>query len=364
MNSNYCVLPFVHSCTNVGGRNKPCCRFSDQTYNDNISPLDYFNGEKLNLLREKMLRGEKIKGCNKCFSEEALGKESYRQRSNKQYKGYIGKSPKLKFIEIGLSNACNFGCVTCDAAYSTTWWNDIDDVNKVGANKAKPNNKVVYTDIEINDFSDVDRIKILGGEPFMEPRNLEFLKKCNLENVELELVTNGSILPNKEWQDVLSSLKYINLDISLDGHGETAEFVRYGTNWNKLQSNIEWWKNWWSNHNNITIKSHYVVHALNIFDLNNYLKWQKEFGWKTTFDILQLPEYLNIKILPKFLKQELLNELDIPNITQYLQNNLEIFDIEQCNRLINYVNVLNKKRNHDVSYINNLMERINEATYK
>mgnify|MGYP001213904694 FL=1 len=362
MNSNYCVLPFVHSCTNVGGRNKPCCRFSDQSYNDQVSPLDYFNGDKLNLLRNKMLNGEMIKGCNKCHAEESLGKQSYRQRSNNQYKEYIDKQPTLKFIEIGLSNACNFGCVTCDAAYSTTWWQDIDDVNAIGANKAKPDQKVVYTDSKFNDFSNIDRIKILGGEPFMEPRNLEFLKKCNLKNIELELVTNGSILPNNEWQEILQQLKYVNLDISLDGHGEIAEYVRYGTNWKKLESNINWWKQWWSNNNNITIKSHFVVHALNAFDLHNYLEWQKKFKWKTTFDILQMPEYLNIKILPAEMKKEILEKVDIKNVTNYLNKHMNIFDKDQCSLLTNYVSVLNKKRNHDLQQINKLMDRLNEAT--
>ena len=36
--------------------------------------------------------------------------------------------------------------------------------------------------------------------------------------------------------------KKLNVDISLDGEGKTAEFVRYGTNWKKVIKNIKWWK--------------------------------------------------------------------------------------------------------------------------
>lgn len=340
---SFCSLPFVHSCTNVGGRNKPCCRFSDMDYNDNINPIDYFKSAKLDKLRQKMLAGDYIKGCQKCYDEEKANKKSYRQQSNEKFQ-VDTLDPSIKFIEIGLSNSCNFACVTCDAAYSTTWWKDIDAVNELGANKAKPETQVVYTDDNFSkqDLIDLEIVKLLGGEPLMEPKNLEFLSKVNLSNIQLVLITNASVAPNKQWQEVLSKVKRLSLDISIDGVGKTAEFVRHGTNWAKVQKNIQWWINWSKTHN-MDMRFHYVVHNFNIHNIQDYEKWNT-FGIKTTFDVLRQPEYLNIKILPKKEKAHYLNTLTNPQILNYLKQHIDYEDSSAYETMTLYKNWLEKNR--------------------
>ena len=345
VNKTYCPLPFIHSCTNVGGRNKPCCRFSDKEYIDKISPRDYFYGSKMTELRNKMLKGEYIKGCEKCYRDEKLGRKSYRQTANQDFSNINKNNPEIRYIEVGLSNSCNFACVTCDAAYSTTWWKDIDAVNSIGANKKKKKKQVVYTDFDFvpQELKKVEMVKILGGEPFMEPRNIKFLQSLLLENINLQIVTNCSVKPNKEWQNIFVKCKKLNVDISLDGEGKTAEFVRYGTNWKKVIENIKWWKDFKAKHTNIEISFHFVVHNLNIHNINNYLEFSRKY-FPTRFDILQQPYYLDIQILPKNKKEKFIKKIKNQFVTRYLQLHLEHEDLSALKMLKKYKKTLEKIR--------------------
>jgi len=351
----FCIAPFVHSCTNVGGRNKPCCRFSDSEYFDHKPPMEYFLSPQMDKLRQQMLDNEELQGCAKCYRDEELGHPSLREKLNAEF----GVTPhkKLKYIEIGLSNLCNMACVTCDAQYSTTWWKDIDEVNSIPeivstkSMKAKGKNKIEYTDFDFNDLSHVTKIKLLGGEPFMEQRNLNFLKKFDLKNINLDLSTNGSVLPNAQWLEVLDSVKNLYLNISIDGKGRVAEFVRHGTNWQKIKNNIKWWQNWrWSKGNRDTcpvyLQIHYVVHALNILDLADYEEWHRSFiGEKMpTYDVCSYPEYLDIKFLPKRIKEHLLKQ-ELPEVVKkYVEKHIDAEDSFKTKQLVKYVEKLTDLR--------------------
>lgn len=367
MNERFCVLPFIHSCTNVGGRNKPCCRFTDNDYYDKIDPKEYFISDKLNKLRKKMIAGEYIEGCTKCYEDEKNDpKRSYRQIYNHKFQSdFDVNAPKIKYIEIGLSNSCNFACVTCNAAYSTTWWKDIDAVNALGMKIDKPPTKVVYTDnfFTKDDLKNVKEVKLLGGEPFMEPRNLDFLTNLDLDNIILIMVTNGSVIPNEDWQEVLRKLKHLVLTISIDGVGETAEFVRYGTNWEKVEKTVNWWVEW-SKIYDLELNFHFVVHNFNIHNIPDFERWSRIIHRKKNLEagvsypartesryvMLTEPKYLDIRVLPREEKLkyiELLDEhysLNNQKIITYLETHIDYMDTESHSKMLAYKNWLENNR--------------------
>ena len=113
----FCMAPFVHIQRNSYGEFNPCCMFSDRIYSEYDSIHDAFNGKENNILRQRMLKDEKIPGCDKCYRDESLGKSSYRQRFNNRYdKKYI-ENPKIKELELALGNKCNYKCVDCNTKY-------------------------------------------------------------------------------------------------------------------------------------------------------------------------------------------------------------------------------------------------------
>ena len=47
---------------------------------------------KMTELRNKMLKGEYIKGCEKCYRDEKLGRQSYRQMPKENFNNIIQNS--------------------------------------------------------------------------------------------------------------------------------------------------------------------------------------------------------------------------------------------------------------------------------
>lgn len=370
---SFCPLPFIHSCTNVGGRNKPCCRFSDHEYNDRVSPDEYFTGEKLESIRKQMLNGQPVKGCKKCYLEEANGLRSMRNFANDQWsEKYDIDKPTVKYIEIGLSNLCNYSCVTCDASYSTTWWNDIDKVNETGIDKAKPAQQIVYTKIPSKEMlKEVEKVKLLGGEPFMEKNNLLFLKKLDIENITLELVTNGSVQPNKEWKYILDNCKQLQITISVDGIGQSAEWNRYGTNWNKVDKNIDYFKElvFGTMDKKHKINLHTVIHAMNVLDVDKVEDYfdKKLNGPRTPshhgVDFLSMPSCLNILLLPDKAKKFINDNVKSTRIKKFLEKDIKC-NKDENQRLLDYANKLTKIRKNAImtDKTKELLEIVREAT--
>ena len=90
MTDTWCSLAWNHHFIGPGGNCKPCCRFKGQCVpkdnNLNVDSLDsLFHNKFMSDLRYKMLKGEKIEGCSKCYEEEDTGKRlSIRQNYNRQ----------------------------------------------------------------------------------------------------------------------------------------------------------------------------------------------------------------------------------------------------------------------------------------
>ena len=315
----FCAAPWVHVCQNVGGRLKPCCRFYstvDFIKNEKTTIKDFFFGEEMNNLRETMLSDQPHAGCTKCYNEDASGKSSLRQQLNEAYKDKLDlDNPKIFYLEVGLSNACNLKCVTCASNYSTSWYEDDLELKRRNFYREDAKEKFVITDKEyLNiDVSSIERVKILGGEPFMEPRNLELLELLDqhgrIENMRLEIVTNATVMPNEKWIGYLERLKDLQLSISLDGIEDTAEFVRHGTNWSKLAKNTLWWRDFCSQRKH-NFQFHFVIHAFNALNIQETVNWVESNHGNTllNFDCLFGPKYLNVSYLPQWYKDKIIEQ--------------------------------------------------------
>ena len=66
------------------------------------------------------------------------------------------------------------------------------------------------------DLSELKFLKLIGGEPFINDKYIDILKKINLENLELALITNNSVFP-KRWIEHILKVNQLSLRISIDG---------------------------------------------------------------------------------------------------------------------------------------------------
>tara|TARA_A100001035_G_C27753646_1_gene487790 strand:- start:576 stop:1592 length:1017 start_codon:yes stop_codon:yes gene_type:complete len=305
--------------------------FSTRIYSEYDSIQDAFNGKENRILRQKMLNDEKIPGCDKCYRDESLGKSSYRQRFNSRYDEQYINNPTIKELELALGNKCNYKCVDCNTKYSTSWYDDDILLNRT-YNTFKGReviNKIYDSDFEIMDLNE---IKILGGEPFLEKRYIDLFKKINAENINLFFVTNNSIFPNEEWLTQLKRFKSINFNISIDGVYDVAEFVRYGTKFSKYEKNYKRWLD--LNLSNMSVIPHFVFHSLNVLNFDQTIEWlAKIYDHKIekilnyiSYDFLSMPEMLNCSFLTDNCKHNILSNVS------YFKNELSnFFDTNEFN---------------------------------
>tara|TARA_A100001037_G_scaffold55112_1_gene47400 strand:+ start:2952 stop:4040 length:1089 start_codon:yes stop_codon:yes gene_type:complete len=329
--NHFCMAPFVHIQRNSYGEFNPCCMFSTRIYSEYDSIQDAFNGKENRILRQKMLNDEKIPGCDKCYRDESLGKSSYRQRFNSRYDEQYINNPTIKELELALGNKCNYKCVDCNTKYSTSWYDDDILLNRT-YNTFKGReviNKIYDSDFEIMDLNE---IKILGGEPFLEKRYIDLFKKINAENINLFFVTNNSIFPNEEWLTQLKRFKSINFNISIDGVYDVAEFVRYGTKFSKYEKNYKRWLD--LNLSNMSVIPHFVFHSLNVLNFDQTIEWlAKIYDHKIekilnyiSYDFLSMPEMLNCSFLTDNCKHNILSNVS------YFKNELSnFFDTNEFN---------------------------------
>ena len=316
---HFCMAPFTHIQLNPYGEINPCCIFDKRIYPKYDSLEMAFNGPENSDLRSKMLNDEWVEGCKKCYRDEEIGKPSYRKRFNKKYDTSFVDKPIIKELEFSASNLCNFKCIDCNYKFSSA----ID--GKVSRNK--------LPDL---DLSELEELKILGGEPFLDPLYLELFDTLNIENINLMIVTNNSIFPNKKWRNYLSRFKSLNYNISIDGIEDVAEFVRYGTKWSRFERNFD------KQLDHFDVIPHFVFHSLNSLDLTATIDWLISKGVEEetmSYDFLDAPEWLNASYLPSEAKEFIISFND--NFLQTEINNFlstDTFDNDYCIKLIEWMN--------------------------
>lgn len=271
MHENACALLWSHAAITLDGKMQPCCRFdssADKTFRkppfSSIGFGEAWFSEQMEEIRQKMLAGEKIAGCAKCWEQETHSGKSMRTDFNNKYSKHIGSTPKLRFLEIGFSTHCNLACRMCDENASST----IYKINH-------PGEKVrIGFDLDIDKF-DVDldhleQLKIVGGEPMMAAKHDLFLdrlllSKCDLSKLTIIYHTNCTVKPSEKIIDYWKKMKKVRIVLSIDGVGRVNEVQRTGHRWEDLLDILNLYKQLRLENSNILIEVHTVVTVLNVF---------------------------------------------------------------------------------------------------
>jgi len=268
--------------TNIRSDNRvfPCCRFKD--------PVDTFNGDTRTILfsdsyenlREQSNNNVPIVGCEKCYHEEQLGKESLRQKFNKDYDT---ETVSLEFLEIGFDNICNLTCDGCWAEFSSAW--------SIKLNPNAPKNSHVRSIEDITSLpSTINKILFLGGEPLMTNRHYRLLKLVvNPSVTDVVYNTNGTFMLDIKTIELLKTFRSVEFIVSIDGFGELNEKVRSGSIWSDI---IEFLTQLQLHNFKITI--HTVIHKNNWHGLGDLDKFVKQLNVNWTTNVLTYPKQLDI----------------------------------------------------------------------
>lgn len=324
MKETYCSLAWNHHFVGPGGKCKPCCRFK----RGNV-PLDHnlehndlevlFNDDFMNGVRKKMLAGERIPGCEKCYEEEDANKlASLREIHNRM--NVITDSinldkPLITFLESAFSNICDIQCVMCDPFFSTAWSKqDLSELKGL----VEPCGRInINLDSILSVVPNLIYLKFTGGEPLLIKEYTtilrERLKYPGIEKCFLNYSTNLMRMPNTELLDIWSKVDFVEIATSFDGVGKVIEYVRYPSKWEVVEENlIKYFQ--LSREMNVRVGMRSTIMPYNILDIGNMYNWWikninkyyitpfNEYSWVNPTHVAQ-PKHLTLKVLPKKCKE-------------------------------------------------------------
>jgi hypothetical protein len=254
---------FLNSGTTKSCFHNPIANFDTKEFNFHNIPIKVVD-------RQEMLEGKWPTGCAYCSKTEAVGGTSDRQSHNNipaLIPNDLNTVTQPKLLEVFFNNTCNLSCLYCSPVLSSTWSQEISKFGIIDfyprLSRTFEQDREEYSktlDRFFEWFKDnkhtLERLNILGGEPFLlkETSRLLEVLATDTANLELNLVSNLIIEETKfdEYVDKLVNLvnnKNISgvvIMASIDGWGAEVDFQRYGIdrqlwlrNFNKLLTTPE-----------------------------------------------------------------------------------------------------------------------------
>lgn len=329
MTDSYCVLPWVNITVDPDGAIKPCCISHDYIKKEDgtkfnlgyDSITDIYNSKEYVDLRQKMLDGEYISGCDVCYNNEKYGRQSRRLVNNEQYKDVVPISTEsnlmIKFFDLRFGNLCNLKCRSCNPTNSNQIAKEITEINNADYSKFYPSFDIesdewwetdTFDENIKSQLDNIDMIYMTGGEPTVIEKNFaimgELIELDKSKDITLIINTNLTNT-NKKFYQYLPNFKSVILQLSIDGYEGVQEYLRYPSKFSQIDESI---------HKliqmaNVKLWATPVIQIGNLNKIVDLFKYFEDINIKANkplIDIrpilLQDPQHLNIDYLPKGFK--------------------------------------------------------------
>jgi MoaA/NifB/PqqE/SkfB family radical SAM enzyme len=313
---------------------------------------DIWNSQTLIDMRKSMLDGRKHASCEKCYAEEKIGKESIRQCSNLDWSLKLGvkeierltresilKDGKAHFspyyLNLRLGSQCNLRCRMCFPVSSSGIFAEYKSLIDEGEPFPEIfKNDPVLKNQNLNDswlddlqfdsnleeaIPFIKEIYFTGGEPMLGKNLSKVLQKIvnsgHAHKIDLKFHTNTTIW-NEEVMSRLPRFKSVIINCSIDGVGAVDEYVRFPTKFSNVEAVFERYLAFSEIHPAIEVKVACSVSVLNVFDLSMLAEWYSQKSSRSgrltelKFSLVHEPDFLNLKMLPEFLRRDALAEID------------------------------------------------------
>lgn len=317
------------------GRIGPCC----QVKPDYLKPIS-------ELSNPDRFADLKVSGsppaCEACSHREHNNLPSYRSTFN----NLATASSGLQFVDLRNTNFCNLKCRYCGPHFSSQWANELG---------------YATTHQKIDEWHDVLFTESLhwmyftGGEPLINPEHWQLLQRLVDDNksqqISLLYSTNLTTIRYKDLNivDLWSKFKSVNIQCSVDAVGQALEYIRSGSDWSRINSNLQSLQE--LKHSNISIKLTPVISVLNFWFLDQLYEYAKQNNFRVEPIVLAGPDYLALDVMPDQLKELALSKLS--QICKYLNtqlyqhlHNLIENNVNQClfNQTVTHTLLLDNNR--------------------
>ena len=294
--NNICILPWVSVAIMPDGNVYPCCMSMHGTAMGNVNESsleEIWNSDVSRDIRKDFLADKRLDMCSECWKVEDKGNfHSTRLWANKSFKHHFNLlentndgrvDMNLIYTDIRFSNKCNLMCFYCGSIFSSKWEAFDKKVRKKVSPIPKINKPENLLDSLIDNISKVEQIYLSGGEPSIMEESytmLEAIIDMGLsKNIKLLLNSNMSNVTyrDKNFWDILSKFKEVELAASIDEIEQRAEWIRYGEKW----PNIVETNNYVKQYSNISVQYSPVVSMFNFHRLPEILTYWQNKGWIT-----------------------------------------------------------------------------------
>ena len=331
----YCVLPYNHLSIDPVGNIRPCCNynFHAANYPGKLGGWEFKNitdceGGLLDAVPHRELRkdiesNKKHDFCNRCWTVEDNGGDSYRQnwndKFNVQEQSKLHTNINIEYLELTLGNKCNIQCRMCNPWSSSMWADDIvknPELNHWDAEMSSnnfewydhPNFDRVFEEI----IPTLKHLNMLGGEPLFVPKYYELLQRIidsgRAPEVTIQFNTNMLAVQDKVF-DLWKHFKQVGINMSCDGVNEVNEYVRWPGKWSKWERNLQKVINWQKQMapGQFVLQVHSTMSSLTWLDLANLYEYTQTIDIWTKLPFLiavNQPAYMDAVNLPDAIKQQ------------------------------------------------------------
>ena len=358
-----CMLPWVSIEASPMGTTRPCCMAHDEITDDVGKKYDLketnlevaYHSRYMQNLRRQFRAGEKPATCNRCWEEEAAGRDSKRIHSQVRLKelykqvDWANDDPdQLWFVDLKLGNICNLKCRICGSWSSSKWAEeelaympkDFDKKEHIAYTCLKqgawPRKTETFWDNMKALLPNIKYFEFTGGEPWMIQEHFDLLKYAvstgDSKHIDIHYNTNATQMPTEHF-NLWKEFGRVDIAFSIDNVGDRFEYERYGAKWDLANEIID----------EVTIKKAYVpnittqlcftINIQNVYYLDELLDWAetKHFG-DIYFNMMHGPEHMSIQKMTTSAQELVLNKLkttfwrrahyqqEIDNVINFIEN--------------------------------------------
>lgn len=398
--ATFCVYPWIEQVVQPTGKVSFCCvaknggllRKPDGQYysaaEDRLA--DAWNSEHMRKIRQGMLAGKKVAGCELCYFQESIGKNSYRQMHNEEWlkkdrsnieervqssadNQFKVEKPAL-YLDLRLGNLCNLKCRSCNPYNSSQIHKEVTQLMDTDADYLKfwttnhrdskpasyPNwfESDAFWDEVIESIPNLRKVYLTGGEPTLIEKNYRFLQACidsgHSKHIFLMFNTNCTNIQDR-FLKLLPHFEFVLINASIDGLGPINDYIRFLSRWETIDKNF---RRLVGLADNVKIGITPVVQVYNILNIVDLLRYVESVALEANSDInvdflyATDPPYINPQILPYSVRSEAVRRLEAykrDSKTYHTQSYLKN-SVDSC------INMLNESPNADDKQLSDFTE--------
>lgn len=343
--------------------------------------------------RKAMLNGEKPAECQYCWNIEDLNKNHISDRVYKStdeswsypnlqkvLKSQEGQNISPTYLEVAFDNTCNMKCMYCTPDISSKWMEEIvthgpyktsnqlgslewlKSVDKYPIAKSDENLYVeAFWNWWPNLYANLNTFRITGGEPLLSKntwRVFEEIKNNPRSDFTLAINTNFQVPDHlfdkfiDYYNEIAPKIKSFEVYTSCEAHGQHAEYIRTGLNYESFLSNINKFFKRTGSESRINLMITFNILSLSSFDL--FLKdiWEIRTAYNPSDALNRLPMMINYLRWPQFQDVRLASKdikmNSLQKIKNYLASHMResspdlrgrfyLEELDQINRLGSYM---------------------------